>query len=183
MEALLLQLCARLDWQLQFGKGVSQLKLDEIVPGQAVGADKLHERTSCDNLGNMLNDRGKHVEAEPFERRASTIIEQAVGADKGDDMWENGLEGDEEDSSDEPNDEGANNSAEAVAVRRAFLASVHSSAGSQDDEGTWTGDQILSWVTDAMDLAVAVDDRQKGPKTFWLEWSRIDCFLPKDQRQ
>lgn len=81
-----------------------------------------------------------------------------------------------EDSSDEPNDEGANNSAEAVAVRRAFLASVHSSAGSQDDEGTWTGDQILSWVTDAMDLAVAADDRQKGVKIFWLEWSRIDHF-------
>ena len=76
------------------------------------------------------------------------------------------------------------NSAEAVATRRAFLASVTPSvAGAPPDEKKWTGDEILSWLTGAMDLAVAVDDRQKAVKTFWLEWSRIDRFLPPDRRQ
>ena len=92
-----------------------------------------------------------------------------------------------EDSSDEPSEEGQDNSAEAVAVRRAFLASVHSSAphvaGSQDDEVTWTGDQILSWITEAMDLAVAADDRRKRVKNLWLDWSRLDHFLPQSHRQ
>ena len=84
-----------------------------------------------------------------------------------------------EDSSQEASDDGQNNSAEAVAVRRAFLASVmsgaHSFTGSQHDKGKWTGDHILSWLTGAMELAVAVDDRQKGAQTLWLVWvQRLD---------
>ena len=118
-----------------------------------------------------------------FVQRVSATVDMQAEAGDESDVAVSDLE----DSSDEPSEEGQDNSAEAVAVRRAFLASVHSSAphvaGSQDDEVTWTGDQILSWITEAMDRAVAADDRRKGVKNLWLEWSRIDHFLPQSHRQ
>ena len=95
------------------------------------------------------------------------------------------LEDSSDDSSDGANDEGLdNNSAEAVAVRLAFMASMDSStlslAGSQNDEGTWTASQILSWLDTAM---VPADDLQQGAKKFWVGWSKFDRFLPRCQRQ
>ena len=64
---------------------------------------------------------------------------------------------DEEDSLDEVSD----NSAEAVAVRCAFMASVESCAPSRADEGTWTASQVLSWLDNAM---VPADDLETGAR-------------------
>lgn len=80
-------------------------------------------------------------------------------------------------------DEGDDNSAEAVAVRRAFMASIasttHTAITPQMDSETWTFEQILEWFNAALDEANAIDDRASGAEVLWTRWSEIEHHVPR----
>ena len=82
-------------------------------------------------------------------------------------------------------DSGDDNSAEAVATRRAFMTSLSSTrlAPSASRSEVWSQQQILEWVGPAVAMASSMEDRASGAKAFWFQWSKVEEHIPYDSRQ
>jgi hypothetical protein len=73
-----------------------------------------------------------------------------------------------------------------AAIVQAFVASTCSNSSSLPSRisfsGTWTPEQINSWVDNALDLALQAETREEGARAFWREWAKADKHLPQDIR-
>merc|ERR1712217_835557 len=79
------------------------------------------------------------------------------------------------------------NSAESVAIRRAFMTSITSSAASarRDDDGIvelWSQSEIIEWVSGVFDCHVDPHDRISSARNIWREWEKANQHFPHQLR-
>jgi len=74
------------------------------------------------------------------------------------------------------------NSAEAVAIRRAFIcstASTNPGIAAPENVDNWTNTEMLTWISDTLDGIMDEDDRLSSVKAFWRKWEKANSHFPK----
>ena len=92
-----------------------------------------------------------------------------------------------ESSDDSPSSESSDddNSADAVAIRRAFIcstASTNPGTAAPDSADRWSHTEILDWVSRTLHGTRDNDDRLSSIKAVWLEWEKANPFFPQHMR-
>ena len=137
----------------------------------------------------VFNEPGSAMEQELKEEAATTLQKfwrrlSIASSSLDSDSAQSSAAGETDDGSEHGSCD--DNSAEAVAVRRAFMTSVasatHTPPSLYVETETWSFEQILAWLDPALELANATEDSKSGAKAFWSEWSKIEYHVPGNMR-